>query len=143
MAKSEGPRPGDVWAYPYLWARQADRGESEGRKSRPTAVTILLRRAHGQAVVILLAITSQPPLPGRTVLEVPETERRRAGLIEDAPSWIVLDEHNADIVGRSYYLDPAARLGAFSARFLKEVQRAFAQAIRGRKSRQVKRADDR
>ena len=35
-----------VLRYPYLWARQADRGETEGRKPRPVAGAALkLRRS--------------------------------------------------------------------------------------------------
>jgi hypothetical protein len=30
--------PGEIIAYPYLWAWQSDGGETEGRKSRPTCV---------------------------------------------------------------------------------------------------------
>ena len=32
--------PGQVISYPYLWAWQHERGETEGRKSRPTCVVI-------------------------------------------------------------------------------------------------------
>lgn len=142
MRGSEGPKPGDVRHYPYLWARQAGRGKTEGRKMRPPAIAVLMRRADGRESVILPAITSQRPLSGRAVLEVPETERRRAGLAGDIRSWIVLDEHNVDLAEDSYYLEPAARIGALSARFLKELQRAFADTLRARGTRGVRRADE-
>ena len=31
--------PGEVRLYPYLWARERDRGETEGRKDRRCAET--------------------------------------------------------------------------------------------------------
>ena len=36
---------GQIIAYPYLWAWQNDRGETEGRKSRPTCVVVAVRGA--------------------------------------------------------------------------------------------------
>jgi hypothetical protein len=70
---------GAVILYPYLWARQHDGGEREGRKSRPTAVGVRLSTASGDRL-ILLAITTRMPDAGRHAIEIPETEKRRAGL---------------------------------------------------------------
>lgn len=49
---------GLIIAYPYLWAWQNDRGETEGRKSSPTCVVIALRGAPDR---LLLAVTTHPP----------------------------------------------------------------------------------
>lgn len=35
--------PGQVISYPYLWAWQNERGETEGRKRRPTCVVAAVR----------------------------------------------------------------------------------------------------
>jgi len=139
---SKGPKEGDVWDYPYLWARQDQAGETEGRKNRPAAIPVLVERRDGRHWMALLAITTQPPGTIRHALPVPEIERRRSGLSGDGPSWIILDEHNVDIVEQSYYLDSEARLGAFSPRFRKMVQKAFAKALRDRKSNTVRRMDE-
>lgn len=139
---SDLPQQGDVWDYPYLWARQASAGETEGRKARPAAVAILIRRRDGLNGLVFLAITSQPPAPGRRALQVPDTERQRAGLTDDKLLWVMLDEHNQDIAERSYYLDLDGRRGAFSPRFRKQVQGAFLKALRDRKSIIVKRFDE-
>src|SRR3954466_5396947 len=73
-------RPGEVISYPYLWAWQQQRGETEGRK-RPVCVVIAIRSAtDGNTHLALLAITTQPPQAGRIALEIPEIERKRAGL---------------------------------------------------------------
>ncbi|MDF0600733.1 hypothetical protein P1J78_08325 [Psychromarinibacter sp. C21-152] len=111
--------------YPYLWAWQAGRGETEGRKTRPCAVAVALRRTDGQHAIFLLAVTSRAPGAERQAIEVPETERRRAGLTEDRALWIVLDEYNADVVETSFYLEADARIGRFGASFLRQVQERF------------------
>ncbi len=133
------PKPGEVWDYPYLWARQARQGETEGRKVRPVAVSVVVQRGDGTHTVVFLAITSQNPGKNRLAIGVPDTERRRAGLDNELPLWIILDEHNRDTVEYSYYLDPEARRGAFSERFLKIVAGAFISAIRAGRSANVDR----
>jgi len=118
-------RTGVVIRYPYLWAREAGRGEAEGRKSRPSAVGVRLARPNGEDVLLLFPITSKAPKRDRFAIEIPETERRRAGLDRDVRLWIVLDEFNEDIVGRSFYLEPEAPLGRFSKAFFLPVMREF------------------
>ena len=64
-------RPGQVIAYPYLWAWQHERGETEGRKSRPACVVVALRGAKDDLThLALLAITTQPPPAERVAVEV-------------------------------------------------------------------------
>ena len=138
---TEAPQPGDVWSYPYFWARQARRGESEGRKSRPCVLAVTVGRPEGRTDVVLLAITTQEPLPGAQAMEVPETEKRRAGLDAGRRMWVILDEHNRDIVETSYYLEPQGKLGRIGVAFRKQVQAEFIRALQGRLSRIVGRAD--
>lgn len=138
---TERPVAGDVWSYPYLWAWQEERGETEGRKPRPVAVAIALTRRDGQTDVVLLAITSQRPTQERVALEVPDTEKRRAGLNPERSSWIVLDEYNSDVIERSFYLIPEDRLGQFSARFLRHIQLAFRDVVRMGSASNIARAD--
>ena len=73
-------RTGCVIHFPYLWVRQAERGETEGRKPRPVAVGVRIVRPDGNDVLVLFPITGQPPSPDRFAAEIPETEKRRAGL---------------------------------------------------------------
>lgn len=114
-----------VVSYPYLWARQAALGETAGRKDRPTAVALRLPASDGHDTLILLPITSQPPQADRTAFEIPDTEKRRAGLDPTMRLWIVIDEYNADIVGKSFHLEPNPPLGRFSRAFFLPVARAF------------------
>lgn len=122
---------GSVIRYPYVWSREAAQGETEGRKDRPTAVGVRLPREDGD-LIVLFPITSQPPVHNAFAVEIPEIEKRRAGLDTDKQLWIILDEYNDDVIGRSFYLEPEPPLGAFSPAFFKPLILEF---IRRKKSR--------
>jgi len=113
-----------VIRYPYLWAREAARGETEGRKNRPVAVGVRLQRPDGD-LLLLFPITSQEPTAGRFAVEIPDTEKGRAGLESGLRLWIVFDEYNTDVVGRSFYLEPEPPLGRFSKAFFLPHLQAF------------------
>ncbi|EAB6718130.1 hypothetical protein DUP91_27830 [Salmonella enterica subsp. enterica] len=134
------PSAGDVWLYPYLWRRQYDAGETEGRKSRPIAFVASVVDKTGATNLFILPITSQPPGVDRLSLEVPQIERKRAGL-DDMTLWILLDEYNHDILERSYYFEPGERLGAFSSAFHRKVLRTFVAATRRKQALSVRRSD--
>lgn len=137
------PETGLVIQYRFLWAREHDRGEEHGRKARPACVVVPLTGLGGD--VVLFPLTTQPPAPGRLALSVPETERRRLGLTGAAPSWILLDEGNRDILPGSFYVEPIGHdpmvyvYGTFSRAFMAAVLRTLAEAIRMRRARIVKR----
>lgn len=121
------PAAGQVFDYHYLWKWQSDRGETEGRKKRPSCVVIVVTNRAGQHVMFIAPITSKAPGEGRVGLEIPETEARRARLDSDVPLWVILDELNADILETSYTLEERSPRGSFSPAFtdaiLREVQR--------------------
>lgn len=109
-------RTATVIRYPYLWAREDRAGETEGRKDRPVAVGVRISRPDGD-LVLLFPITTRQPDASRFAAEIPDIEKRRAGLDADLRLWIVLDEFNTDIVGRSFYLEPQPPFGRFSKAF--------------------------
>lgn len=121
------PVPGRVIEYPYLWRWQERGGETEGRKARPTCLVIAVKgKGDGLTHLALLAISSTAPLPGQTVVDIPATERRRAGLDPDRPAWITVSEWNHDIMEHSFYLTGTPhRCGRFSDGFLRQVMAAF------------------
>jgi hypothetical protein len=119
------PRAGTVIDYPYLWARERDAGETEGRKARPACVVVSLSTSAGEHLVALLAITSRSPHDAASAFEVPALELRRAGLAHHRRAWIVIDEFNTDILERSWYYAPNSARGAFSPAFLKRILAAF------------------
>lgn len=116
---------GVVIDYPYLWAREAARGETEGRKSRPVTVGVRIRQASGDDILVLFPITSKAPMPKQFAVEVPEIEKKRAGLDQGIRLWIILDEYNQDSLTRSFYLEPTPPRGVFSRAFFLPVLREF------------------
>ncbi|MDE2361122.1 MAG: hypothetical protein KGM42_00480 [Hyphomicrobiales bacterium] len=132
------PRIGDVWRYHYLWSRQREAGEREGRKSRPVSVVAITVGRTGETNLFLLPITSQPPAPDRDAIEIPEIERRRAGL-DDKPLWVMLDEYNHDILERSYHFEPNARVGSFGASYHRMILRQFVLAAKAQRAKRVPR----
>jgi hypothetical protein len=121
----EALRTGAVIRFPYLWAREASQGEVEGRKFRPVAVGVRIPKPKGEDVLVLFPITSQEPARGRFAAEIPDTEKRRAGLDGSIRLWIVLDEYNQDVIGRSFYLEPEPPLGYFSKAFFLTLLQEF------------------
>jgi hypothetical protein len=118
-------RTGCVIRFPYLWVRKAERGETEGRKPRPVAVGVRIARPKGDDVLMLFPITSRPPLSDRFAAEIPEMEKRRAGLDPTLRLWIILDEYNQNVIGRSFYLEPEPPLGRFSKAFFLPLMKEF------------------
>lgn len=113
-----------VIRYPYLWAREAHRGETEGRKDRPVAVGVRVSRPSAD-LLLLFPITTKDPGPARFASEIPQIEKRRAGLDPDLRLWIIFDEYNTDLVGQSFYLEPDPPIGRFSKAFFLPLIRAF------------------
>jgi len=66
------PPQGSIIQYPYLWARQRDAGETEGRKSRPVCLVLRIKDPE-RAIhhLILLPITSQQPRLDRLRFPIP------------------------------------------------------------------------
>lgn len=135
------PKAGDVLRYPYLWARQAGAGETEGRKLRPCAVVLATTNQTGRTFLRLCAVTTQQPRQDTLAIIVPDTEKRRAGLDVDIPLWVIIDEHNVDVFELSYYIEPQSRMGVFSTAFTKELQRQMILALQSRVAKSVKRSD--
>lgn len=122
---TEAPRPGSVLLYPYLWHWQDERGETEGRKERPTVVVLIVPAKDGLRYALLLPLTTKEPDSAREAIEVPVTEKRRAGLDRARRQWILLDEYNLDPLQNSLYLRHEAIVGHFSDAFLRPLLLRF------------------
>jgi hypothetical protein len=124
------PEQGSVIVYPYLWTTQRDAGETEGRKSRPACVVLrLFEPKQAMHHLVILAISSKPPSDDQKALEIPDTERKRAGLSRYPRAWIVVSEYNYDTAEGSWYYEPKKPLGSFSMPFLREIAVALAPAF--------------
>lgn len=76
-------------------------------------------------LVLLFPITTKQPEKTRFAAEIPAIEKRRAGIDADLRLWIILDEFNSDVVGRSFYLEPEPPIGRFSKAFFLPLLREF------------------
>ena len=65
-------RTGAVIRFPYLWAREAAHGETEGRKFRPAAVGVRIPKPKGEDVLLLFPITSKEPAREPFAAEIPD-----------------------------------------------------------------------
>lgn len=133
------PAAGEVFRYPFLWKRQQDSGETEGRKLRPVCIAVSVANRGGETVVFILPITTQPPLPTRQALEIPQIESQRVGLEPHVPKWVMLDEINTDIVERSYVWADRKALGTFSAAFTSHMRAELLALVRSGRSSLVDR----
>lgn len=88
------PKPGLVIRYDYLWRREQTAGRNLG-KERPTCLVAASDAATSPRFVVLLPITHTPPDAETVGIKIPAEDRRRIGL-DDAPSWIIVSEHNVD-----------------------------------------------
>ena len=69
------PEQGDVWSYNYLWRWQHERGETEGRKTRPTAFVATVTAADGRTDLFILAITDKVIPFGHSTSQAPVFEQ--------------------------------------------------------------------
>lgn len=88
------PEPGLVVPYDYLWSHEAAAGAEQG-KDRPTCLVAASDSTSNPRFVVLLPITHTIP-SGETVgIQIPPKVRAALGL-DDAPSWVIVSEHNVD-----------------------------------------------
>lgn len=123
------PKPGLVVRYDYLWSREAAAGRHQG-KDRPACLAAASDSLTTPRYVVLLPITHAPPQGDTVGVEIPPRVRKAIGL-DDAPSWVIVSEHNVDewpngglspLPGKpgmfAYGFLPPALFAAIKARFL-------------------------
>jgi hypothetical protein len=87
------PELGLVISYSYLWHDEHTAGHEEGRKDRPSVIVLAVERGGDALLVTVLPITHSAPKNAETAVEIPQGVKRHLGL-DDARSWIVVDEGN-------------------------------------------------
>lgn len=88
------PVPGLVIRYSYLWESESRRGQEEGRKDRPCAVVLAVKRSDREPFRVMVApITHSPPDDPRDAIEIPPVIAKGLGL-DHTRSWIVTREVN-------------------------------------------------
>jgi|TARA_R110002126_G_C10490653_1_gene504147 hypothetical protein len=136
------PEKGDVWRYDYLWHREHESGQENARKSRPTALVTTFVDKSGRTNLFWLPITSKRPQEDRVAIEIPQIERRRAGLASDLTLWVMADEYNHEFLETSFYIDPKGYCGAFSMPFIHRVLDVLIEVGKKGQLDIVKRHDD-
>lgn len=87
------PAPGLVISYAYLWRREHQAGQQEGRKHRPCVIVLAVQKSESTTQVTVAPITHKSPLSDREFLEIPLRVKQALGLDDDR-SWVILDEVN-------------------------------------------------
>lgn len=86
------PKPGLVVRYHYLWTREAAAGHDQG-KDRPACLVAAVDSFAWPRFVVILPITHMAPTGETVGIEIPPRVRQALGL-DDAPSWVIVSEHN-------------------------------------------------
>ena len=110
------PKPGLVIRYDYLWTREAAAGRDQG-KERPACLVAATDATASPRFVVILPITHTPPDKNTVSVEIPENVRRAIGL-DDAPSWVIVSEHNVDEWPNGGLAPLPGRPGVFSYGFI-------------------------
>ncbi len=88
------PEAGLVISYSYLWHREHEAGQEEGRKDRPSVIVLAVEReADGAVLVTVLPITHSPPANPASAVELPAPVKRHLGL-DSERSWVIVSEGN-------------------------------------------------
>lgn len=133
------PRPGQVIAYAYLWAREHRRGREEGLKDRPCAVVAARQVIEGRTIVTVIPITHTAPIDPADAVEIPAPLKAHLGL-DEAPAWIVITETN-DFLWPGPDIRPSIAYGILPPRFFNHIRDRILQAHLVRKLNQVPRTE--
>lgn len=110
------PAPGLVVRYDYLWTHEAAAGRDQG-KDRPACLVAASDAAARPRFVVLLPIAHTAPAGDTVGMEIPHRVRQALGL-DEAPSWVIVSEHNVDEWPSAGLSPLPGRPGAFAYGFL-------------------------
>jgi hypothetical protein len=105
-----------VIRYDYLWFREAAAGRDQG-KERPACLVAAMDSVAAPRFVVILPITHTPPDKDTVGVEIPAKIRHALGL-DDAPSWVIVSEHNVDEWPNGGLAPVPGRAGVFSYGFI-------------------------
>jgi mRNA-degrading endonuclease toxin of MazEF toxin-antitoxin module len=123
------PEAGLVISYAYLWHREHEVGQVEGRKDRPSVIVLAVERVtDGATVVTVVPITHSTPAEAQNAVEIPASLKRHLGL-DGQRSWVVVAEGN-EFVWPGYDLRKVPHAdrydyGFLPPRFFNQVREAF------------------
>ena len=110
------PKPGLVIRYDYLWTREAVAGRDQG-KERPVCLVAASDSVVRPRFVVVLPITHTAPTGDTIGVVIPPKVLQAIGL-DDAPSWVIVSEHNVDAWPNAGLAPIPGRPGVFSYGFI-------------------------
>jgi len=111
------PEPGLVVCYEFLWSHEADAGNDQGEKKRPSVVVLATKIKGSQTSVTVAPITHLEP-SGAHAVEVPAKVKQHLGL-DGKRSWIICNELNEFVwPGYDLYPVPGGRRDQFDYGFI-------------------------
>jgi hypothetical protein len=111
------PEPGLVICYEFLWSHEADAGNDQGEKKRPSVVVLATKIKGSQTSVTVAPITHSEP-SGAHAVEVPAKVKQHLGL-DGKRSWIICNELNEFVwPGYDLYPVPGGRRDQFDYGFI-------------------------
>ena len=135
------PKPGLVIRYDDLWTHDAAAGRDQG-KDRPACLVAASDASARPRFVVLLPITHTAPTGETVGIEIPPRVRQALGL-DDAPSWVIVSEHNVDEWPRAglsplpgkpgtfaYGFIPPGLFAAIKASFIAQAERGQSAEVR-------------
>jgi hypothetical protein len=136
------PKPGLVVRYDYLWSHEAAAGRDQG-KDRPACLVAATDSLTRPRYVVLLPITHTPPTVDTVGIAIPAKVGRVLGL-DDAPSWVIVSEHNVDEWPNAGLSPLPGKPGAFAYGFIppglfNQVKARFLELARQKKTAAVRR----
>ncbi|HEV7878547.1 hypothetical protein [Bradyrhizobium sp.] len=63
-----------VLSYSYLWNKEHIKGETEGRKDRPSVVVLVINRTPGDVAYVVPTSTSNPNDGDPWTIEIPQSK---------------------------------------------------------------------
>ena len=136
------PEPGLIVRCDYLWSREAAAGRTQG-KDRPACLVAASDSRTTPRYVVLLPITHTPPDAETVGIEIPAKVQRALGL-DDAPSWVIVSEHNIDEWPNGGLSPIPGKADAFAYGFIPpglfaKIKARFLELAREKKSGSVRR----
>ncbi len=70
--RSQRPNRASTISYAYVWDREAQSGQEEGRKDRPCVIALAVeRQPDGETLVTVLPVTHRLPADPTAAIEIP------------------------------------------------------------------------